>query len=62
MGERYEQKTGIAQERERRPAEQRQRYCLRPAHSADIAETLPGDQWQKDKAGPDEAVQDDVGR
>jgi hypothetical protein len=62
MGKRHEQEAGIAQERERRPAEQRQRHCLRPAHSPEIAETLPGDERQEDEPCPDEAVEDDVRR
>src|SRR5262245_46176113 len=47
MGERHEQETGIAQERERRPADERQRHALGPAHPAEIAQARTGDERQE---------------
>ena len=59
VGERHEEEAGIAQERQRRAAEQRQHRSLPPAHSAEIAEALPRNERQEDEARPDEAVKDD---
>src|SRR5262249_4824401 len=62
MGERYEQEPGIAQERERRPAHERQRAPLGPAPPAEIAQARAGDERQEGEPRPDEAGKRDVGR
>jgi hypothetical protein len=62
MGERHEQEAGIAEERERRSAEQRQRHAPDPAHAGKVAEAGAGGERQAQQSCPDEAMKRDIRR
>ena len=62
MAERHQQEARIAQDREQRPAEQRQRSALAPADAAEIGKSVAGDERQEDQTGPDEAMKGEVRR
>ncbi len=60
MGERHEEKAGIAEQRERQPAGERQPDPLRPADAAEVSKAVADDERQAREAGPDEAMKRDV--
>ena len=62
MGERHEQEAGIAEERERRSAEQRQRHAPDPADAGEVAEAGAGGERQAQQSCPDEAMKRDIRR
>jgi len=47
VGERHQQESGIAEMRERRPADEREQHAAPPAYRAEIGEALADDQGKK---------------
>src|SRR5262249_46989484 len=62
MPQRDEQKAGIADEREDRPAEHHQRQSASPSDPAEISDARTQDERQEGEARPEEAVHQEVGR
>ena len=62
VGQRDEQKAGVAEQRERRPAEERQRHASGEAYAAQVAQPSAGDDRQKHEPSPHESVEQDIRR
>jgi len=61
MGERHEQKAGITEMRKGRPAGDSEPCAAAPSHAAEVLQSGTRDEGEKEKSGPDETMQHDIG-